>query len=64
MDETERSVAELSAAYAAADAALKAVEEELENIKQRVDGSLAKQVPECDGPCTGRVTLAQIGPKK
>jgi hypothetical protein len=47
VDETETAVRSTSAAYAAADAALKAVEEELEKIKQRVEGPLAKHVPEC-----------------
>jgi hypothetical protein len=47
VNETERAVRNTSDAYAAADAALKAVEEELENIKQRVQGPLAKHVPEC-----------------
>jgi hypothetical protein len=47
VEETDGAVHTTSAAYAAAHAAVKAVEEELEAIRQRVEGSLAKSLPEC-----------------
>merc|ERR1712232_872254 len=47
LDETETGVRASSDAHAAAEAALKAVEEELEHIKQRVEGPLTKQAQEC-----------------
>jgi len=47
VDETETAVRVSSAAHAAAEAALKAVEEELETIQQRVQGPLTKQAQEC-----------------
>merc|ERR1712232_1298744 len=46
VDDTETAVRTASATHAAAEAALKAVEEELENIKQRVEGPLTKQAQE------------------
>jgi len=52
VDELDTTLRKSSAAHAAAMAASEAVEEELESIKQRVEGPLTKQVQECQHDLT------------